>query len=49
MEILSFQAKNNLIFRVDAQKAVLHVNCTHYYWISEVGSRLICLSSSELV
>lgn len=49
MEILSLEAKNNLIWHVDAQIAVLDVNCTHYYWFLEVGSRLICFSSSELV
>lgn len=33
----------------DAQIAVLNVDCTHYYWISEVGSRSISLASSEPV
>lgn len=39
MEILFPQAKNNLICHVGAQITDLHVNGTHYYWVSEVGSR----------
>lgn len=39
MEILSPQAKNNLICHVGAQITALHLNSTHYYWASEVDSR----------